>query len=120
LEILSQLTHAESERILSASPEQRIQSLYRVWTRKEAVLKASGEGLGIELNQFEVPAATDRYWQIRFNDRTWYAADLEGLAEFAGCLVLSLPITALCERRIAGLSASLTGDLSHYPNRPVM
>jgi 4'-phosphopantetheinyl transferase len=118
-EILPQLAPGERRSIESAGPQQRIHALYRTWTRKEAVLKACGDGLGFELSQFEVPAATDRHWQLRFAGKIWYAVDLGGLEAFSGCLVLSSPIAALSERLITGLSASMMPTSSRISRDPL-
>ncbi len=45
---------AERRTILALSGAQRVQAFYRCWTRKEAILKASGKGLRVALNSFEV------------------------------------------------------------------
>ena len=46
---------AEARRLLEeATPEERLDSFYRCWTRKEAYLKAKGTGLTTKLDAFEV------------------------------------------------------------------
>jgi 4'-phosphopantetheinyl transferase len=44
----------ESEELMSLPLEQRQQAFFNCWTRKEAFLKAIGEGLNVPLNQFRV------------------------------------------------------------------
>lgn len=61
-ELAAQLHPREREGIRSLAASERTAAFYRCWTRKEAVLKALGKGLGLPLHDFQVdtgPAATD-------------------------------------------------------------
>jgi 4'-phosphopantetheinyl transferase len=48
---------AEREALRSLPPDEQRGAFFRGWTRKEAVVKASGEGLGRALDSFEVDLA---------------------------------------------------------------
>jgi 4'-phosphopantetheinyl transferase len=48
----------EKEAFLAISPHERLDAFYRGWTRKEAYIKAKGQGLSIPLHQFEVSIAS--------------------------------------------------------------
>jgi 4'-phosphopantetheinyl transferase len=58
---------AEVSELLSLEPEERGLAFFRCWTRKEAYVKAIGDGLAIPLNRFQVtllPGAPARFVQI--------------------------------------------------------
>jgi len=50
-------TEAESKGLRSLPPAEQAAAFFRYWTRKEAVLKAGGEGLGRALDSFDVDGA---------------------------------------------------------------
>ena len=57
----------EVSELLSLKPEDRGLAFFRCWTRKEAYVKAVGDGLAIPLNRFQVtllPEAPARFVQI--------------------------------------------------------
>src|SRR5207244_6766299 len=47
-------SQAEITQLNSVAPESRLAAFFNCWTRKEAYLKARGEGLSFPLNQFDV------------------------------------------------------------------
>jgi 4'-phosphopantetheinyl transferase len=49
----------ERQRLAALPPDQRLMAFYRGWTRKEAIMKATGEGLALALDAFEVTLAAD-------------------------------------------------------------
>jgi len=50
----SQFSPEETAALRSISPSERIDAFFRCWTRKEAFVKARGEGLGFPLSNFSV------------------------------------------------------------------
>ena len=50
-------SRAENEAYLALDPEDKLQGFFNCWTRKEAFVKALGEGLGYPLAQFDVSLA---------------------------------------------------------------
>jgi 4'-phosphopantetheinyl transferase len=61
LEAIARRFFAEREVIAlkRVAPEERVQAFFNCWTRKEAFVKASGEGLTRPLDSFEVSLAPD-------------------------------------------------------------
>jgi 4'-phosphopantetheinyl transferase len=73
-------------------PDDRLAGFYRCWTRKEAVLKALGEGLSRPLDSFEVsialelPARLNRMEDEGNAAENWQLATIDVGAGFAGAL----------------------------------
>ncbi len=85
----------EREAVASAEESARVTTFFRIWTGKEAVIKAHGEGLGIPLDAFSVAHAITGEDFARV--KTFSEARLD-----EGWFVRPLP----CER---GWSAALAG-----------
>jgi 4'-phosphopantetheinyl transferase len=72
--------------------EQRLQAFFNCWTRKEAVLKAVGIGLGMPLNRVEVtlapqdPARVLTYADDAEESAPWWLHSLEPAASYVGAL----------------------------------
>ena len=62
LELLMDGVLAEDERreVAATAEPERLRRFFRLWTMKEAVLKAHGKGLLLDATTFEVPAAVRR------------------------------------------------------------
>lgn len=93
----------EQEQFAALSPDERVDAFFRCWTRKEAYIKATGDGLSLPLSQFDVsikPGETDALLVTR-----------PDAAEAARWLLREVPagagyIAALCVR---GHDWNLTG-----------
>ncbi len=88
----------EANLILSLDLNDRTESFYKCWTRKEAFIKAHGEGLSIPLDQFEVSILDSEDVQlkiVRWNPKAiedWSMISFEPDKEWLGALVVKSPI----------------------------
>jgi 4'-phosphopantetheinyl transferase len=75
-------THRESATLQHLPAASRKRAFLACWTRKEAVIKATGDGLSLPLDQFEVTVEPDAALRIlaatnlRIADWTLYVADV--------------------------------------------
>ena len=85
------------------SVEQRA-AFFRIWSRKEAFIKAVGQGLSYPLDSFEVTAAEDETRLLRVGDDSaeagaWSLLALPVPAGYAAALAVRLPEVRLCTWR---------------------
>jgi len=91
------LSDAERTFVLAAAPALRAAALATVWVRKEAYVKALGEGLSRSLPDIGITAGADGRPMLAFDrnpasrERRWSFADLEIDAAHKGCLVHAGP-----------------------------
>ena len=57
-------TPAETEALLALPTDARARAFFSVWTRKEACLKTTGEGLSVPLDAFSVWPQPEPPWQV--------------------------------------------------------
>lgn len=100
----------EVDMLRSLPEKQRIEAFFNCWTRKEAVLKAVGIGLGMPLNQVEVtlspqdPArvlvfADDAATALRSVILPWWLHNLDPASDYCGALASrGQPLEVLCYR----------------------
>lgn len=90
---------------LRALPEaEQLSAFYRCWTRKEAVVKAIGEGLSRPLDSFDVTLDADAARLLRMDGevdgpQVWQLAHFAPAAEFAGAVACRTGGGALVVRR---------------------
>jgi 4'-phosphopantetheinyl transferase len=78
--------------LLALPPEERIQSFYRCWTRKEAYIKARGLGVSLPLDSFDVslkpgePAAVLASREDQGETARWTLCDIAPGEGYAGAL----------------------------------
>ena len=84
----------EQEQLASVAAEQRMRAFYNCWTRKEAVIKATGEGLSARLDSFDVsltPGAQPEVLADRRsgdNDKRWQMYGFEADAGYVGAIAV--------------------------------
>jgi len=95
----------ESEGLKSLPDAEKPVAFFNLWTRKEAWLKATGEGLSESLNQVEVsflagePARLVRLFGKSDSVRQWTIAGLMPAVEFIGALAAPAPnLKTICGR----------------------
>jgi 4'-phosphopantetheinyl transferase len=85
-------SRAEASELLSLPPQQRGPAFFRCWTRKEAYVKAIGDGLTIPLDRFQVtllPGVPARFVQLASDMGTaadWTLDHLELAPGYLGAL----------------------------------
>ena len=100
-----------------AEPE-RTRAFFRCWTRKEAFIKATGEGLTRALDAFDVTLAPGERARLRRVEgdpeapERWWLEDLEPPAGFAAALALEGR-----PDRVARWTIKPWGEKSHEPRR---
>jgi len=113
----------------SVTAEETAATFYRVWVRKEAVLKAEGCGVGGPLKSFSVavrtPLGTRWLDEVSFpsSDRVWSIVDLTpapahiaSVAVPLGAIVENVPIF-LSSVEIARRRRERSGKLERYRQR---
>jgi 4'-phosphopantetheinyl transferase len=85
---------SECQALRALPPSQRQQAFFRCWTRKEAYLKATGSGLALPLDSFDVSLAADepaRLLATRLDAQEasrWFMEDLEIEQDYVAALVI--------------------------------
>ena len=97
---------AEQEEV-AAAPDPR-HAFYRVWTRKEAVIKADGRGVAIGLDRFDVnagepPALLHARWAGAAPDEAarWSLHSLDAVPGYVAALAVRSPAAAVVVRGAA-------------------
>jgi 4'-phosphopantetheinyl transferase len=85
----------ETAALLSLPEELWSEAFFACWTRKEAYLKARGDGLSVPLDQFTVtlapnqPAALLHSWLGRDEPQRWSIRDVEPTPGYAGAIAVN-------------------------------
>jgi 4'-phosphopantetheinyl transferase len=87
------LSERELDTLVSLGGRGLQEALLRCWVRKEALVKATGEGMGAPLTEIEVPLAPGRHTLVRpllgeEEARRWSLSDVRVAPGYAACLVV--------------------------------
>jgi len=83
--------NSEEKQMLFHLPhEQQAHAFYRLWARKESLVKAIGEGLKIPLNSFSVLTN-----QLQIDQDTWSIQSLNLFTDYASAITTQLPAPIL-------------------------
>ncbi len=91
----------ETQTILKLSPAEQIQAFFTCWTRKEAFIKAKGQGLSLPLDQFEVSILPEDPVQLLATDwdkteiNDWFLYDIPPGEGFKGALMVDQKVHSL-------------------------
>ncbi len=92
------LSPAEKRAWPSLPSKKRAEVFFRVWTRKEAILKAAGVGMQIEPDQLTVPftptPAVVSFAPFGGQPQKWYVESLTSIEGFAAAVAVSLDAAA--------------------------
>ena len=106
---------AEQEEV-AAAPKP-MDAFYRVWSRKEAVIKADGRGIAIGLDRFDVnvgepPALLDARWEgaVPGEAAQWSLHSLEAPSGYAAALAVRRPGATVVIRTGAAPTRPATPD----------
>jgi 4'-phosphopantetheinyl transferase len=113
-------SRTETAAIEMAAPEARLGAFYRCWTRKEALLKATGAGISRTLSTFTVDVRSCAKCtpiadaEGDFQPQDWSLIDLGVAPSLAGCVAIRAP-EAEC---VLEPHASLTRRAAAWPVSP--
>lgn len=77
--------------LTSQAATEQAATFYRLWSRKEAIIKANGRGLSQPLASFSV-AATDTVETLVLEDGKWTLYPLAADPDYAGAIASALPV----------------------------
>ena len=102
---LSQFADEEINNLRACTPVERPNAFFRCWTRKEAYVKARGQGLSIPLNKFAVTVSLAEPVQVSRSEddpgcrENWSMFDLYPYSGYAAAIVVEGKVIRVVSRR---------------------
>ena len=105
------LSPSEQEVLFELPKEERVQHFYTYWTRKEAILKATGQGLTVPLEHLTVSCPTERAELLAWVDEKervdkFTMHDLHFWAGYKACLA----VNGSCKKVVFENGSALLAD----------
>ena len=82
----------EAQALSQLSAEESMLGFYRVWSRKEAILKATGKGLSIPLSAFSVSVKEITEMVVLENNQHWTLIPLSLYAGYQSAVATNQPV----------------------------
>ena len=104
---------AEQSEMAALSGDRWLESFFRCWTRKEAILKAEGTGLNVRLDSFDVSLSAEAPADLLASrpaaklSRTWRLIHLDPAPGVVAALASSETATVRCFRLVETADASV-------------
>lgn len=84
----------ENEALMALPIDKQLQGFYRIWSRKEALIKASGKGLSLPLSTFSVSIYND-FETIQLENKTWSLLSIPIFPDYQTAIASNQPIKAV-------------------------
>ena len=93
------LSPGETNSFHKLTPEEKFQAFYDIWTKKEAIVKAVGEGLSYPIKTIEIMNSTNNIkgCYTTANGNTFHYSELHNLDDYAGAIALGYKIDKLIQ-----------------------
>ena len=98
--------------LMSRPEEERIIHFYRIWARKEAIIKANGKGLAIPLNSFSVSDQNIREKVMLDQKETWALLPLDLHNEYQSAVATHLSINKVSHWKLLNQLPQLDKEYS--------
>jgi 4'-phosphopantetheinyl transferase len=85
---------SEVEQLRSLAPEEQTAMFYRIWSKKEAIVKANGQGLAEQLSAFSV-SLSDKPETISLKDHHWFLYPLNIDPAYAAAVASAQPAATI-------------------------
>lgn len=92
------LSSAETNNFNTLEPEKKLHTFYDIWTKKEAIVKAVGEGLSYPIKTIEIMNSADNAKGCyTAYGNTFHCSELHNLDDYAGTVALGYKVDKLIQ-----------------------